>query len=120
MEMLSNELERLFGSLSDSTRIKIVMLVMERGEISVNEIAKSLGKSQSLISHHLACLRNCGILKVEKKEKYSVYSINGEEIRELLEIAIQHVKKYSKSILGCEVILEEKGKETEKEKIHGI
>jgi len=58
VEPLTNELESLFSALADGTRLRIVLFLLDKGEATVNEISKSLGKSQSLISHHMACLRN--------------------------------------------------------------
>ncbi|WP_338604421.1 metalloregulator ArsR/SmtB family transcription factor [Sulfolobus tengchongensis] len=108
MEPLLTELESLFDALSDRTRLSIVLFLLDKKEANIDEISKHLGKSQSLISHHMACLRNCGIVKVRKEGKFSYYSISSEEIIELIRIAMNHVKKYSQSILACDVITEEK------------
>jgi hypothetical protein len=56
----------------------------------------------------LSCLRNCGVVKVEKNGKYSEYSINGEDVKEIIFIATRHAKNYGKSILSCDIIKEEK------------
>ncbi|MEM3515311.1 MAG: transcriptional regulator, partial [Saccharolobus sp.] len=50
---------------------------------------------------------NCEIVKIRKEGKFSYSS---EEIAELIKISINHVKKYSQSILACDVIAEEKSK----------
>ncbi|ACP36723.1 transcriptional regulator, ArsR family [Sulfolobus islandicus Y.G.57.14] len=109
MEPLTNELESLFSALADGTRLRIVLFLLDKGEATVDEISKSLGKSQSLISHHMACLRNCGIVKVRKDGKFSYYSMSSPEIIEVIKLSINHVKKYSQSILSCDVLAEEKG-----------
>ncbi|MCY0858808.1 MAG: metalloregulator ArsR/SmtB family transcription factor [Sulfolobaceae archaeon] len=109
-EFLINELESLFSALSDRTRLNIVLYLIEKGESNIDDISKSLGRSQSLISHHMACLRNCGIVKVRKNGKYSLYSISNEDIITLIKIALNHVKKYSQSILSCDILAEEKVK----------
>ncbi|BAK54454.1 MULTISPECIES: ArsR/SmtB family transcription factor [Sulfolobaceae] len=108
MEPLLTELERLFSALSDRTRLSITLLLLEKGELTVDEISKDLKKSQSLISHHLSCLRNCGIVKVRKDGKYSLYSIASDNVAELIKVAMRIIKDYSESILGCEVLNEEK------------
>lgn len=110
MEPLLSELESLFSALSDKTRLSIVLFLLDKKEATVDEISKKLEKSQSLISHHMACLRNCGIVKIRKEGKFSYYSISSEEIAELIKISINHVKKYSQSILACDIIAEEKSK----------
>ncbi|GAA5420805.1 arsenic resistance transcriptional regulator ArsR1 [Sulfurisphaera tokodaii] len=108
VEPLLTELERLFSALSDRTRLSITLLLLEKGELTVDEISKDLKKSQSLISHHLSCLRNCGIVKVRKDGKYSLYSIASDNVAELIKVAMRIIKDYSESILGCEVLNEEK------------
>ncbi|ARM77043.1 ArsR/SmtB family transcription factor [Acidianus manzaensis] len=109
MNPLMTELESLFSALSDATRLRIVFLLLSKDEgFTVQEISKSLDKSQSLISHHLACLRNCGIVKVEKKGKFSVYVISDTHVKNIIRSAIEHSKEYSNSILSCEIIKEEK------------
>lgn len=112
MNPLIDELQSFFSALSDATRLEIVLFLLNKGEgATVQEITNALDKSQSLISHHLACLRNCGIVKAERKGKFVVYSLNGKEIKDIIEIAIRHSKEYSKSILSCEVLNEEKVKD---------
>lgn len=112
-------LESLFSALADRTRLNIVLYLMEKGEANVDEISRELGKSQSLISHHISCLRNCGIVKVRKEGKYSFYSISSDEVKSLLKIALNHVKKYSELILSCDIIVEEKGKVQAQHNVEG-
>ncbi|AAY81016.1 ArsR/SmtB family transcription factor [Sulfolobus acidocaldarius] len=104
MEPILSELESFFSALSDKTRLSIVLFLLEKEEVTVDEISRTLNKSQSLISHHLACLRNCGIVKVRREGKFSYYSLADEDIKNLVKNAIEHVRKYSKSILACEVV----------------
>ncbi len=107
MESLLNELEILFQALSDKTRLQIVFLLLN-GEKSVQEISQELGKSQSSISHHLACLKNCGIVNMKKDGKFSYYFINSKDVRDIITLATNHVSNYSKSILSCSIVKEEK------------
>jgi len=107
-EPLLTVLESLFSALADETRLQIVLLLINQGALPVQEISRRLGKSQSLISHHLNCLRNCGVVKVERRGKYSYYFISSEEITNIVKLAMNHAIKYSKSILSCDVLNEEK------------
>jgi len=107
VEPLTTELSRLFSALSDRTRLNITLLLMDKGELTVDDICKELKKSQSLISHHLSCLRNCGVVKVRRNGKYSYYSISNEDTKKLIEVAIKIVKEYSQSILSCDILDEE-------------
>ncbi|MFP3194197.1 MAG: metalloregulator ArsR/SmtB family transcription factor [Caldivirga sp.] len=107
-EPLLMVLESLFNALADETRLQIVLLLINQGSLPVQEISRRIGKSQSLVSHHLNCLRNCGVVKVERRGKYSYYSISSEEVANIVKLAMNHAVKYSKSILSCEVLNEER------------
>jgi DNA-binding transcriptional ArsR family regulator len=107
-EPLLTVLESLFNALADETRLQIVLLLINQGALPVQEISRRLGKSQSLISHHLNCLRNCGVVKVERRGKYSYYFISSEEITNIVKLAMNHAIKYSKSIISCDVLNEER------------
>ncbi|MFP3230207.1 MAG: metalloregulator ArsR/SmtB family transcription factor [Caldisphaera sp.] len=109
-EPLISEMGSFFTALADKTRLEIVLFLIKSGESSVQEIANNLGKSQSLISHHLSCLKNCGVVNVVKKGKFSIYAINNKEVIEIINLAINHVSSYSKSILSCDVLKKENNK----------
>ncbi len=69
-----DDLERLFLSLSDKTRLRLVML-MKSGEVSVGYLADSLEQSQPKISRHLAYLRNAGLVSTRRDGKWIYYAI---------------------------------------------
>lgn len=72
---------RLNKILSDFSKIKIIHL-LSMGEINVTEIVGKLNLSQSLISHHLATLRQAGLVKSKKNKKMVFYKLTdyGKEI----------------------------------------
>jgi ArsR family transcriptional regulator len=55
------ELSQLYKALSEETRIRIVMLLMQ-GELCVCDIQAVLDEPQSKISRHLAYLKHSGLL----------------------------------------------------------
>ena len=54
-------LDALFGALSDPTRRRILEMLMER-DMTVTEIADSLGRSVALTSKHAAVLTKSGLM----------------------------------------------------------
>ncbi|STV83531.1 Arsenical resistance operon repressor [Klebsiella michiganensis] len=52
---------QLFKSLSDETRLGIVLLLKEMGELCVCDLCTALEQSQPKISRHLAMLRESGL-----------------------------------------------------------
>lgn len=93
-----------FRALGDETRLNILLL-LKTGEQNVTEICQKIEKDQSTISHHLACLRNCGLVKTRKEGKSVIYSLNGKDmIYRVLELTDRHVKDTIEGILKCEVV----------------
>ena len=97
-----------FSALSDENRLSILHALKENGSMCVSDICKVTGKDQSLISHHMACLRNCGLVNTEKDGKFVVYSIKNELISRILELSDEHVKEMFEGILSCEVVSSKK------------
>ena len=63
-------------ALADETRQKIMKLCCCEW-ISVNEITEQLGAvSQPTVSHHLAILRDAGLVDVRHSGKQTFYSLN--------------------------------------------
>lgn len=63
---------RLFHSLSDPTRLAI-LLSLQDGERCVSDIVATVGSSQSNVSNHLACLRGCGLVTDRPGERRQVF-----------------------------------------------
>jgi len=96
-----------FSALSDETRLTILYTLKERGGMCVNDICEVIGKDQSLVSHHMRCLRNCGFVTMEKQGKFAVYTIRNNMITDILDLSDKHVKEMSEGILHCEIVAEE-------------
>jgi len=58
---------QLFKVLSDETRLSIVMLLREAGELCVCDICAVTAQSQPKISRHMALLREAGLV-VDRRE----------------------------------------------------
>ena len=48
--------------------------------LSVNEIVEKIGFSQPTISHHLAILRDAGLVNIREEGKQTFYTLNQENI----------------------------------------
>jgi ArsR family transcriptional regulator len=60
---------RLFKALSDPTRIALLAGLARRGPATVSEVAGCCPVDLSVVSRHLALLREAGIVACEKKGK---------------------------------------------------
>jgi len=65
-------LQKVFKTLSDPTRIRILRL-LEQQELLVGELMAILGMAQSRVSRHLAILREAGLLTDRRKGTYVAY-----------------------------------------------
>jgi ArsR family transcriptional regulator, arsenate/arsenite/antimonite-responsive transcriptional repressor len=68
------EYERLFLSLGDKTRLRLLSL-MSNGEVSVGHLVDEIGESQPKVSRHLAYLRNSGVVNTRRDGKWIYYGI---------------------------------------------
>jgi ArsR family transcriptional regulator len=66
-------------ALADATRQKIMNLVCCEW-LSVNEIVEQINVSQPTVSHHLAILREAGLVNVREEGKQTFYSLNQERV----------------------------------------
>lgn len=67
---------QLFKNLSDETRLGIVLLLREMGELCVCDLCSALEQSQPKISRHLAMLRESGLLLDRKQGKWVYYRLS--------------------------------------------
>lgn len=80
-------------TLGNKIRWQIAHLLMEESCRST-EIAKKLGYEQSLVSHHLRRLENCGFVMVRKNGLERIYQINKKTIKPLLKLVDNHINKF--------------------------
>lgn len=66
-------------ALADETRQKIMNLVCCQW-LSVNEVVEQLNVTQPTVSHHLAILREAGLVNVREEGKQTFYSLNQERV----------------------------------------
>jgi len=105
----------LFSAMADSTRLCILRLLHQKGPIGVTKIYEVLEKSQNLISHHLGCLKTCGLVTVEKRGRMAIYSIANPEIAHILDWTENQVIDQAKQILSCKVVGKKKAGKIKRE-----
>jgi ArsR family transcriptional regulator len=66
-------------AIADETRQKIMNLVC-CASLSVNEIVEKLDVSQPTVSHHLAILREAGLVDAREEGKQTFYTLNQERL----------------------------------------
>ena len=70
------QLEVLTKALADQTRLRVMMLILAKGELCVCDLTDALEVSQPKISRHLAILRDSGLLQTRKAGLWVFYSLH--------------------------------------------
>ena len=68
-------------ALSDETRQELMRLCCCEWR-SVGELAKAVGVTQPTVSHHLAFLRDAGLVDVRRQGRQTFYTLNQERVAE--------------------------------------
>jgi DNA-binding transcriptional ArsR family regulator len=66
-------------AIADGTRQKIMGLLCCKW-LSVNEVVARLDVSQPTVSHHLAILREAGLVEVREEGKQTFYTLNQQRL----------------------------------------
>ncbi|MFJ3455717.1 metalloregulator ArsR/SmtB family transcription factor [Scandinavium goeteborgense] len=67
---------QLFKVLSDDTRLAIIMLLKESGELCVCDICGATSESQPKISRHMAILRDAELVLDRREGKWVYYRLS--------------------------------------------
>ena len=89
--MKSKSYNYFFLNFANKTKFDIILALKEKS-LNVSEIVEKLEIEQSAVSHSLKNLTRCNIVKVEKKGKERIYSLNKDTVLPILELADKHVR----------------------------
>lgn len=83
------ELFRIFG---DSTRVRILYVLLE-SEMCVCDIAALLGMTQSAISHQLRALKNARLVKSRRDGRTVFYALADDHVKTIIDEGLEHVSE---------------------------
>ena len=92
---------KYFKVLSDATRVRILGLLEERGELSVSQLVEALGESQPKVSNHLACLRWCGFVHTRREHPSVLYRVADERVVEVLGLGRALLADNAEHVAAC-------------------
>ena len=87
------DVAELFKFLGDSTRIRILYLLLKEKERNVTQIAEALNMNHSAISHQLRFLKNAKLIKNRRDGKQLYYSLSDNHVSCILDMGIEHVEE---------------------------
>lgn len=91
---------KFFRGFADPSRLSILESLYD-GPLTVSEIVTATGLSQSNVSNHLSCLRDCGLVVFEQRGRFVRYKISDERVRQLLSLADELLTEVAKGIYEC-------------------
>ena len=90
-ELKAIQLAGLFSALSDPSRVRIILLLIE-GEMSVRALAEGLNMTESAVSHQLRGLRQMRIVRARKEGRQVFYTLEDEHVQKLYSMGLDHVE----------------------------
>ena len=81
-----------FRMLGDPTRVRILD-ALGSGELCVGDLARTVGISESAVSHQLRLLRTMRLVRARREGRQAYYAVDDHHILELLNQVRTHVEE---------------------------
>lgn len=88
-----SDIADFFKVFGDMTRLRILFVLQESNEMSVNEIAVKVNMSQSAISQQLKVLRKSRLVRFRKNGKSALYRLSDDHIEKILSLGLEHYEE---------------------------
>ena len=89
----------VFRMLSDATRVQLLWALVDR-ELSVTELAETVGKPAASVSQHLAKLRMARLVRTRREGTTIYYSIENTHVGRLVTDAVFNAEHAGPGIPG--------------------
>ncbi len=83
-----DELLLFFKAMADVTRLKIIGLLANQAYTG-EQLSDLLGLSPSTISHHLARLKDAGLVSARAEQYYAVYTLNSARLEQTARVLLE-------------------------------
>jgi DNA-binding transcriptional ArsR family regulator len=91
---------KLFRGFSDPSRLSILD-ALRNGVRTVSDIVQATGLTQSNVSNHLGCLRDCGLVTAHQEGRFVYYALSDERVGQLLRLAHELLADVAKGVYDC-------------------
>lgn len=91
---------KLFRGFADPSRLAILE-ALRGGPSTVSVLVETTGLSQSNVSNHLGCLRDCNLVATQQQGKYVVYSLADERVEQLISLAEELLADVAHGVYQC-------------------
>ena len=94
-------LAKLFNGFANSTRLSILLLLAQRGEMKVGELVDELGAPQPRVSDHLRCLAWCGYVQVRREGRNAYYAVADQRVMQILGLGEELLQDNLEHVEAC-------------------
>jgi ArsR family transcriptional regulator, lead/cadmium/zinc/bismuth-responsive transcriptional repressor len=84
------DLADVFALLGDPGRLRLLVALLEAGELCVCDLAAVTGMSESAVSHALRLLRAHRVVSVSRRGRMAYYRLDDGHVRMLLDLGLTH------------------------------
>ena len=92
---------KYFRGLGDASRLRILELLREEGELTVGALVQRLGLPQPKVSNHLACLRWCGFIEARREGRTVYNRIADPRVVAMLDLAGSLLADNAEHVAAC-------------------
>lgn len=91
---------KLFRGFADPSRLAILDALRD-GPLTVGALVERTQLSQSNVSNHLACLRDCGLVVSEQRGRFVHYALSDKRVARLLDLAEELLRDVAHGVYQC-------------------
>lgn len=82
----------IFRLLADPTRVGLLHALCDAEELSVGDLATTVGRRQTAVSQHLARLRMARLVTTRREGTTVLYRLANEHVRQLVSDGVRHAE----------------------------
>jgi DNA-binding transcriptional ArsR family regulator len=97
----SDLVSKYFRGLGDATRVRILELLRDEGELTVGELVERLALPQPKVSNHLACLRWCGFVAARREHRTVYNRIADPRVVKMLDLGHALLDDNAEHVAAC-------------------
>jgi DNA-binding transcriptional ArsR family regulator len=88
----TDQLAEVFALLGEPGRLRLLISLVEGGELCVCDLAAASGMNESAVSHALRLLRMHRVVSVSRRGRMAYYRLNDSHVRMLLDLGLTHTQ----------------------------
>jgi DNA-binding transcriptional ArsR family regulator len=91
---------KLFRGFADMSRLAILEALRD-GPLTVTALVEQTSLTQSNVSNHLACLRDCDLVVSIPQGRYTLYQLSDKRVAGLLALAEELLADVARGVYEC-------------------